>query len=57
MMRVEKGECSTSEIQGTSKRVLKIEGEDYEFELITEDEMEIIEGIPDEPSQHHGFGA
>ena len=41
--------CSTLEDQYTSKRVLKMEGEEHEFELITEEEMEIIEGMPDEP--------
>ena len=50
MMWVEKEACSTLENQYAKKQVLKMEGEEHEFELITEEEMDIIEGMPDEPS-------
>ena len=47
MIRVEKEEYS---IPGcTSTRVLQIEGDDYEFELLTEDEMQVLAEMPDDP--------
>jgi len=50
MIRVGKEECSTPGDRCTSTRVLQIEGEDYEFELLTEDEMQILAEVPDETS-------
>jgi len=54
MMWVEKEARSILENQYTKKQVLKMEGEEHEFELITEEEMDIIEGMPDEPSPNFG---
>ena len=49
-MWVEKEARSILENQYTKKQVLKMEGEEHEFELITEEEMDIIEGMPDDPT-------
>jgi len=49
MARVEK---EAHETVGTKGLVLEFEGQEEEFELITEEEMGILEGIPDETSEH-----
>ena len=49
MIRAEKEDCSTPETNCTSTMVLQIDGDGYEFELLTEDEMLALAEMPEDP--------
>jgi hypothetical protein len=49
MIRAEREDCLTPGAECTSTMVLRTDGEDYEFELLTEDEMLALAEMPEDP--------
>ena len=49
MIRVEREDYLTPDAECTSTMVLRTDGDDYEFELLTEDEMLALAEMPEDP--------